>query len=124
MKCLINRLRALSRSEHSDFSIGDEAADALEELLALLVLARPHVHSGLQHDKILLRTCTAQRDSAHAAMVATKKLHDHIVDTLTDDEEVAYQLRQRYDLDELVEKIMQADEPVVFKATYTPTTAG
>ena len=41
-------------------------------------------------------------------------------DTLTDDEEVAHQLRQRYDLDELVEQIMLADEPVVFKATYTP----
>lgn len=43
---------------------------------------------------------------------------------LTSDEEVTYQLRQRFDIDELVEKIMQADEPVVFKATYTPTTAG
>ena len=41
-------------------------------------------------------------------------------DTLTDDEEVAHQLRQRYDLDELVEQIMLADEPVVFKATYIP----
>ncbi len=83
MKDLINRLRALSRIEHSDFSIGDEAADALEELLALLAKARPHVHSGLQHDKISLRACAAQRDSVHAAMVATKKLHDRIVDTLT-----------------------------------------
>lgn len=27
---LIARLRALSRQEHSDYSIGDEAADALE----------------------------------------------------------------------------------------------
>ena len=30
MDDLIERLRALSRHEHSDYSIGDEAADALE----------------------------------------------------------------------------------------------
>ena len=30
MNDLIERLRALSRYEHSDYSIGDEAADALE----------------------------------------------------------------------------------------------
>jgi len=32
MSDLIERLRALVRSEHSDFSIGDEAADEIERL--------------------------------------------------------------------------------------------
>jgi len=32
MSDLIERLRALARSEHSDFSIGDESADEIERL--------------------------------------------------------------------------------------------
>ncbi|MBP6581888.1 MAG: hypothetical protein KA204_00200 [Chromatiaceae bacterium] len=39
---------------------------------------------------------------------------------LTSDEYVADNLRQRYDTDELVEEIMLANEPLVFKATYIP----
>ena len=39
---------------------------------------------------------------------------------ITSDDYVADNLRQRYDTDELVEKIMRANEPLVFKATYTP----
>lgn len=34
MSDLIERLRALARSEHSDFSIGDESADEIERLTA------------------------------------------------------------------------------------------
>ncbi len=49
---LLIQLRALARSENSDFSIGDEAAAAIEGLLALLAEARPHVHTGLQRAKI------------------------------------------------------------------------
>lgn len=33
---LVNRLRALARSEHDDLSIGDEAADRITELEDLL----------------------------------------------------------------------------------------
>ena len=33
LRDLIRRLRAMSRHEHDDLSIGDEAADAIEELL-------------------------------------------------------------------------------------------
>lgn len=36
MSDLIKRLRALARSEHSDFAIGDEAADEIERLTAAL----------------------------------------------------------------------------------------
>lgn len=37
---LINRLRSLTRSEHDDLSIGDEAADEIERLHAELAAER------------------------------------------------------------------------------------
>ena len=47
---LIARLRGLSRHEHSDFSVGDEAADALDTLLkaadTLKMQGEPEVAEG------------------------------------------------------------------------------
>lgn len=37
---LVEQLRALARCEHSDLSIGDQAADVIEELAAELTKAR------------------------------------------------------------------------------------
>ena len=43
---LLDRLRALSRMEHSDFTIGDEAADELERMALELSNARAaDIHS-------------------------------------------------------------------------------
>jgi hypothetical protein len=42
---------------------------------------------------------------------------------LTSDEEVTYQLRQRFDIDELFEMVLATDTLPVFTATYNPTTA-
>ena len=40
MSDLVERLRALSRYEHSDFSVGNEAADTIESLQAKLEVAK------------------------------------------------------------------------------------
>ena len=54
MQDLVDRLRAMARAEHDDLSMGDEAADAILELLATLQEARPYVHTGLQQAKLRL----------------------------------------------------------------------
>lgn len=47
MSDLAGRLRALSRCEHDDLSIGDEAAAEIERLRVLLALARNNGIDGL-----------------------------------------------------------------------------
>ena len=60
MSELIERLRALSRFEHSDCTIGDEAADEIEQLLdriesaPVAYVTRDYDHLGLPGEKIIL----------------------------------------------------------------------
>ena len=46
MSDLIDRLRALSRMEHSDFSLGDEAADEIIDLMQRLADAEILAHEN------------------------------------------------------------------------------
>jgi predicted DNA-binding protein YlxM (UPF0122 family) len=67
MTDIVERLRAMSRYEHDDLSIGDEAADEIERL-------RRAVDAGIKAGWHALRTERGELLQAHTALVA--RLYD------------------------------------------------
>ena len=81
MDDLISRLRALSRHEHSDYSIGDEAADALEAAQAerkVIVAESLKYADKVERLARALREVVALGHPRDPAIIAAKNaLHDH-----------------------------------------------
>lgn len=64
MSDLIERLRALSRADHSDFSIGNEAADEIERLTS----------SGVGYSQQTVDALSSERDRLRAALTAAMEV--------------------------------------------------
>lgn len=63
---LISRLRGLSRYAHDDKSIGDEAADAIEQLQVDIEMLRASLRTCAQQAEALKRDCGMNPESAQA----------------------------------------------------------
>lgn len=79
MSDLIDRLRALSRMEHSDFSLGDEAADEIIDLMQRLadaeILAHENEEKALAYDLDQAGITTRDKEAAELVTLRAEVAH-------------------------------------------------
>lgn len=79
MSDLIDRLRALSRMEHSDFSLGDEAADEIIDLMQRLadaeILAHENEEKALAYDLDQAGIITRDMEAAELVTLRAEVAH-------------------------------------------------
>lgn len=73
---LISRLRALSRCEHDDLSIGDEAADEIERLTAALAVEKADAEDAWATAEATLKRDQGRIHKLEAALAAEKERAD------------------------------------------------